>query len=270
LFCFHTPTEWQGFKAGASPFFIKIQKILWDACDFDEENCNFFVTMTIKALFVRKHNFLGFPASPEWDEGHKQLWKSVAYLAVLQYFECLPLRCKPTNAACCVCKNGVKVRFSIQFIEDGKADVKAKVSSFTGDRSSAELAGDNANLDWDDPWGANNAATPGGKNTIYQNTLIHEIGHLLGWVHPGQKLPTGQRAKPGSDADYYAKPQSLMGVGMEMTIYEGHEGQQEEIHQFALEDSFAVAMELGEFYLCVKRQLGGRRPSIKVRIVEAE
>jgi hypothetical protein len=32
LFCFHTPTEWQGFKAGASPFFIKIQKILWDAC----------------------------------------------------------------------------------------------------------------------------------------------------------------------------------------------------------------------------------------------
>jgi hypothetical protein len=34
FFCVHTPTEWQGFKPGASPLFTQIQEFLWDACDF--------------------------------------------------------------------------------------------------------------------------------------------------------------------------------------------------------------------------------------------
>lgn len=46
--------------------------------------------------------------------------------------------------------------------------------------------------------------------------FLHELGHWLGLVHPGQKLEPGNRPARDSPADYEADYDSLMGRGMEL------------------------------------------------------
>ena len=195
--------------------------------DFDKTDCHLFVRMTWKLNFVRR-KFLGiFPTSPSWTDVEKQNWKDAAWLWVTAYFASQQMRCYPSAKKCCLCAGtGVRALFDLRFVENGPADVVVDVTTAdkvdAGFRPSAELGGDQAELgtksvhpqSFDATLAEAKGISPPTTPSKWQVQAVHELGHLMGLSHPGNDLPDGHRPKPDSLEDYYADPDSLMGVGM--------------------------------------------------------
>lgn len=129
-------------------------------------------------------------------------------------------RCINTNKKCCKCEYGIDAQVDVQTV-DSDEDYYITVysidlgSSVTPDlhhpghgtalfsRATVNVVTHDSSME---------------KATTAQITIIHEVGHMLGVPHPGQRLPEGQRPIPNTYPDYDVDFGSLMGAGMELRL----------------------------------------------------
>ena len=109
----------------------------------------------------------------------------------------------------CFCPAGIKVNFELSYDGGMPVNVDRKV----GGRSKASTA--SGDLDFDDWQPSTSVAKKGpGRGEYSQRPVLHEIGHMLGLIHPG----VGPGIPAGDDREYDADPGSLMGRGEIMRL----------------------------------------------------
>lgn len=151
-----------------------------------------------------------------WSKYKKQFWEIALVQLVKKYFEDLSLTCKrPTDCPNAPCEE-VKGRVELKFVADAmNADVSFVAIDTEGHFRRRSNTG---RINWADvamvP--TSDRTNVGSNPDTKQIVFLHELGHWLGLVHPGQKLEPGNRPARNSPADYEADYDSLMGRGMKL------------------------------------------------------
>ena len=107
-----------------------------------------------------------------------------------------------------------------------------------------------------------------GEITLYA-VPVGEIGvnNILinaGGGFSGTRMHIGQNCNWSRGCPIVGRNARLLDT--QIAIYDGHVGEVVKLHNFEIDDSIAVAYELGRLVLCVKQELKGRTPSIEVQI----
>ena len=172
----------------------------------DQKTCKLNVTLRASTIFTQfpQRRFLFFKSpARDWKEGEKSRWKTKAKSVVDNYYSNLPYKAYPRTEQCCICKDGVKVHFDLQFVDSG-GDFVITVVPDRNHRSFVNPGRGTAEFDIDDVNSHNNG---GGASQV---TIVHEVGHMLRLDHPG--------GRSNASSAYRADWQSLMGGGMTLRL----------------------------------------------------
>ena len=177
----------------------------------DMRLCKLNVRLTWKISFVNDQNENG-----KWTKKSIKRWKLKMQDVAETYFDSYKnkYRCVSKSKCCKKCKNGLRVKFDLSYVNTN-ADYNIVVHydnyfrSYVDDLGGSGIKNiggelsriDNQVYEYEDAEG----------NKYNQISGNHEIGHMLGLVHLGAKLPNPP--KPNSYADYEADAASLMGLG---------------------------------------------------------
>ena len=177
----------------------------------DMRLCKLNVRLTWKISFVNDQNENG-----KWTKKSIKRWKLKMQDVAETYFDSYKnkYRCVSKSKCCKKCKNGLRVKFDLSYVNTN-ADYNIVVHydnyfrSYVDDLGGPGIKNIGGELSRIDNQVYEYEDTEGNKyNQISGN---HEIGHMLGLVHPGAKLPNPPT--PNSYADYEADAASLMGLG---------------------------------------------------------
>jgi hypothetical protein len=109
--------------------------------------------------------------------------------------------------------------------------------------------------------------TPPGEGSLYDipsgQLGTHNI-LVIGGDFTGTFMHIGQNCNWSRGCPIVGRNAKLRDT--QITMYQAEYGQTVKLHNFDLDDSVAVAKELGALVLCVKKQLKNSTPSIEVRI----
>lgn len=152
---------------------------------FDKKRCRLDVTLNHAVRFV----------SGPWSRKEKREWKSRAKDRIENYFNGLSMRCYSDCGD--TCPEGVSIRLNANFQETQSSSVAQTDVHY--DRVGRSHEGKVDRFDPVDNDG---------------RTIIHEAGHWLRMMHPGQFLDPKEEL--GSLRDYEADPGDIMGAGWEM------------------------------------------------------
>lgn len=113
-----------------------------------------------------------------------------------------------------------------------------------------------------------NGPTLPGEGSLYEvpegQLGTNNILIIAGGGFSGTRMHIGQNCNWSRGCPILGRNAKLQDT--QITIYQGHVGETVKLHNFDIDDSYAVAKELGALVLCVKKQLKNATPSIEVRI----